>query len=195
MRAHAVAAVPKPGATDVEGRELTEEERIAQARQEVTRRIKSLGAAGKLRAAVAELAGLARLGVQPDTQAATALLSACASRGDMELASTVFEELFGGFLQPDEVTFAVLLRGYGGKNPPQWEAIDAVLTRMKNGYGMQPTAVSFNALLEVCMRTNDLDRGMDVIDRMAAEGATPNEFTEGILSRKRALRSYLKKAF
>lgn len=44
------------------------------------------------------------------------------------------------FLQPDEVTFAVLLRGYGSQSPPAWQSIDTVLTTMKNTYGIEPTA-------------------------------------------------------
>lgn len=55
-------------------------------------------------------------------------------------------------------------------------------------------AVSFNALLEICCRTNDLERGQDVIDRMISNGVVPDEFTEQIVSKKRALRSYLKKS-
>lgn len=54
-------------------------------------------------------------------------------------------------------------------------------------------AASYNALLEVCIRSNDLDRGMDVIDRMDVDGVEPDEFTEAIVSKKRALRSYFKK--
>jgi hypothetical protein len=46
----------------------------------------------------------------------------------------------GDFLQPDEVTFAVLLRGYGSQSPPSWQSIDTVLTTMKNTYGIEPTA-------------------------------------------------------
>lgn len=44
------------------------------------------------------------------------------------------------FLQPDEVTFAVLLRGYGGSDPPAWVKIDATLTRMRQQYDIVPTA-------------------------------------------------------
>ena len=42
-----------------------------------------------------QLAEMARLGVQPDNIAATALLDACARNRKMEMASSVFEELFG----------------------------------------------------------------------------------------------------
>lgn len=48
--------------------------------------------------------------------------------------------LAGDFLQPDEITFAVLLRGYGNQNPPDWQQIDTVLTQMKMTYGLEPSA-------------------------------------------------------
>lgn len=47
---------------------------------------------------VTELAEMAKMGVQPDTQAATALLDACARNGKMDMAMTVFEEIFGTLL-------------------------------------------------------------------------------------------------
>lgn len=58
----------------------------AQVRADVTRKIKKLGRDGKPREAVAELAAMARLGVQPDTLAATALVDACARNGKMDMA-------------------------------------------------------------------------------------------------------------
>lgn len=73
----------------------TEEERVKEVRQGVTRRIKALGAEGKVREAIKELAGLAQVGVQPDTQAATALVAACVKNGNMDMAQGVFDELFG----------------------------------------------------------------------------------------------------
>ncbi|PNH10376.1 hypothetical protein TSOC_002919 [Tetrabaena socialis] len=121
-----------------EAAEQSEEERTASARAEVTRRIKTLGAAGRVRDAITALAGLANLGIQPDTRAATALVQACSR--DMELAQSIFEEMFGEFLVPDEVSFAVLLRGYGGLTPPAWPRIDATLTSMRMKYGIEPTA-------------------------------------------------------
>ena len=51
--------------------------REREVRQQVTRRIKTLGQQRKFKEAVQELASLATLGIQPDTQAATALLAAC----------------------------------------------------------------------------------------------------------------------
>jgi len=44
----------------------------------------------------------------------------------------------GDFLAPDEVVFAVLLRGYGNASPPDWAKIDATLTTMQLKYGLVP---------------------------------------------------------
>ena len=60
----------------------------------MTRRIKQLGRQGRPKEAIRELASLSKLGLQPDTTAATALVDACSLR-DVELAQSVFDELFG----------------------------------------------------------------------------------------------------
>jgi pentatricopeptide repeat protein len=55
--------------------------------------------------------------------------------------------------------------------------------------------VSYNALLEVCLRTNDMTRGCDVLDRMAAEGVEPDDFTGELCAKKRVLRAHYRKTF
>lgn len=99
-------------------------------RQEVTRRVVDLGASNKPKEAVRELAAMARMGVQPDTVAGTALVHACARNGKMEMAQSVFDELFGSMLAPDAVTFTVLVRGYGSEDPPRWGTIANLLSSM-----------------------------------------------------------------
>lgn len=56
-------------------------------------------------------------------------------------------------------------------------------------------AESYNALLEICYKSNDSDRALDVIDRMANDEVDPDDFTYEIVSRKRTWRSYLRKQF
>lgn len=70
-------------------------EQVIKARTEVTRRIKALGRQGKPKEAINELTSLARMGIQPDVIAATALISACTNNRNMDMAMTVFDELFG----------------------------------------------------------------------------------------------------
>lgn len=168
---------------------------ITQVRAEVTRRIKALGRAGKPREAVTQLAEMARLGVQPDMLAATALVDACARNGKMEMAQSVFDELFGEFLKPDDVAFAVLVRGYGDMDPPRWSSISGLLNLMDRQFGLAPTTVIYNVLLDICARTNDEERGFEVIRRMEAAGVEPDDMTEMAVKNRKSLRSYLRKAF
>jgi pentatricopeptide repeat protein len=56
-------------------------------------------------------------------------------------------------------------------------------------------AVCFNKLLEVCVRTNDMDRGLDVLDRMADDDVVPDDYTLEVVKRKRVLRSHISKLF
>lgn len=208
-KASAKAAAEPPPPQQQEDDE-DDEPTPAQVLAQVTRRIRDHGKAGRIRDAIAELASLSSKGLQPDRLAATALVAACAARPtpqNMTVAEGVFEELFGDggdeegegdgegpLLRPDEVTFAVLLRGYGAANPPLWPKIDATLGRMRRAFGIEPTATSYNALLEVCVRTGDMDRAMDVVDRMADDGVAPDAQTALVCARKRALRAYARKA-
>lgn len=44
----------------------------------------------------------------------------------------------GNGLEPDEITFAILLRGYGNQKPPAWSQITRLLSLMVADYGCQP---------------------------------------------------------
>ncbi|KAL4458576.1 hypothetical protein ABPG75_013441 [Micractinium tetrahymenae] len=168
----------------------------SQVRAETTRRIKTLGREGKPREAVAELANMAKLGIQPDTLAATALLDACARNGKMEMARSVFEELFDGLLDPDEVVFAVLLRGYGTAGErPLWNEISSTLQLMERKHGIAPTTVTFNVLLETCTKHNDEERAAEIMGRMLVAGVEPDEFTLEAVRPRRSMRSLLKRNF
>ena len=164
-----------------------------QLRSEVTRRIKNLGRQGKVKEAIKELANMARLGVQPDTLSATALVDACVRSRKMDMAESVFEELFGELLVPDEVAFMVLIRGYGDEYPPRWTSIATVLSSMEHTYGILPTVLTYNTLLEVCSKTNDEDRGVEIIDRMQDAGVVPNDLSFEAVRQRKSLRSMLKK--
>ncbi|EIE21165.1 hypothetical protein COCSUDRAFT_57081 [Coccomyxa subellipsoidea C-169] len=161
----------------------------------VTRRVKELGRAGKAREALQQLAEMARLGVQPDPMLGTALVDACARSGQMQMAQAAFEELFDALLEPDDVTFAVLVRGYGEAEPPQWLAISGLLSKMQSKFNLKPSTATFNVLLEVCARTKDLTRGYEVIERMERAGVLPDEQSVEAVKNRRALRTHLKRTF
>jgi hypothetical protein len=68
---------------------LQEADRSPKVLMEVTKRIKELGRAGRPRDAVMELAQMAKMGVQPDKLAATALLDACMRNNKVDMAESV----------------------------------------------------------------------------------------------------------
>lgn len=178
--------VPKAAVSD---------EAATKARAEVTKRITELGRRGKPKEAINELTNLAKMGIQPDTQAATALLSACVANRNVDMAMNVFEELFGGFVEPDDVAFSVLIRGMGQSNPPDWTSIAQLLSRMQNEYDVPMSVNVYNALLELCAQSNDVTRAEELLDKMAGQGIEPNSFTQKAVENKRALRSALRRVF
>ena len=54
-------------------------------------------------------------------------------------------------------------------------------------------AASYNALLEICYKSNDSDRALDVIDRMADDDVEPDDITWDLTAKKRQWRSYMRK--
>ena len=64
-------------------------------RRDVTKKIKALGRSKKPKEAVAQLQILADANLEPDRQAATALIDACARNGAMTMAQKAFDQLFG----------------------------------------------------------------------------------------------------
>jgi pentatricopeptide repeat protein len=168
-------------------------EETTRIRSEVTRRIKNFGRQGKVKDAIKELTNMARMGVEPDTLSATALIDACVRSNKLEMAESVFEELFGDLLIPDEVAFMVLVRGYGDQYPPQWSQIASTLSVMEHTYDIEPTILTFNTLLEVCSKTNDEDRGVEIIDRMDDQGVVPNDGSFEAVKNRKSLRGRLKK--
>lgn len=177
----------------VHGSSLVDNDDETRIRTEVTRRIKSLGRQGRVKDAIKELTNMARLGVSPDTLSATALIDCCVRANKMDMAESVFDELFGELLVPDEVAFTVMIRGYGDELPPRWTSIASVLSMMEHTYGIEPTVLTYNTLLEVCSKTNDEDRGIEIIDRMQEAGVEPNEYSLEAVRQRKSLRSLVKK--
>ena len=63
-------------------------------------------------------------------------------------------------IQPDEVLFSVLIRAHGAAaGGPPWGDISSLLGRMKHTWGLPPSTVTYNTLLEICAATNDYERG------------------------------------
>ncbi|CAI5515852.1 unnamed protein product [Closterium sp. Naga37s-1] len=189
----------------------------ARVRAEVSRRIRQLGREGNASAAVELFTQMQADGIAPDAMAATALIDCCVRCGELARAERTFFNLFSkapasttsspsssssdsdvgrtANLVPDAVAVGVLLRAYGRKSPPQWAKIQQLLTRMELDFGMQPSTAIFNELMDICARDNAVDRGVQLLDRMAEAGVEPDAFTFEAVKRRRTLRSHFKKLF
>ncbi len=53
----------------------------------------------------------------------------------------------------------------------------------------------YNVLLGICARTNDEERGYEIINRMNAAGVAPDAGTTEAVKNRKSLRSYLKKSY
>ena len=127
--------------------------------------------------AVDLLVSLGRAGIEPDLLASTTCLGACVAAGKMDLALKVFEEVFDKrVVEPDEVVFTELIRGYLASSPPSWTRAMNTLDRME-AFDVTPGALSYNILLAKCADDNELERAEDIVDRMADEGVEPDRFT------------------
>ena len=56
-------------------------------------------------------------------------------------------------------------------------------------------AAVFNCLLEVCARTNDQERGYNIIEQMEKAGCIPDEYTVEAVAKRKVLRSHLRRVF
>jgi len=164
---------------------------------QATRKIQQHGRDRQPNLAIRTLADLANSGIQPDRIAATAVIDACVGSNKMDLAENVFNELFGksDFMEPDEVTYAILIKGYGQDIAhPQWGKIKQILQAMEAA-GVAFTTTTYNTLLEICSVCNDWQRGMQVLDEMADRDVAPDQMTLEIIKKRKVLRAHCKKLF
>ena len=50
-------------------------------------------------------------------------------------------------------------------------------------------------MLDICSRTRDEQRGIDIIDMMHSAGLQPDDFTLDIVKQRKVLRSHLKRVY
>lgn len=128
-------------------------------------------------------------------------------RNDTQREQGVFNELFGSgqrsFLEPDEVVYCVLIKGYSSRvdisgkvlsGEPQWNKIRGVFRAMEEN-GVTMTSATFNTLLSVCVDANDTERAAEVMDQMYDTGVLPDQNTFEIVRHKKNMRAHFKRVF
>jgi pentatricopeptide repeat protein len=100
------------------------------------------------------------------------------------------------FVEPDDVVFAILIQGVGKASvPPDWTTAAQILSRMRDRFDVPMTTTVYNALLELCVKSNDVSRAEDLLVRMRGDELQPDEHTQRIMESKRAFRTALRRAF
>jgi pentatricopeptide repeat protein len=166
--------------------------------KDTTKLITMLGRKGRSKQALNTLVSMVESGIQPDTPIITALLDACSKNPDVQIAQHVFENVFGGsnpLLIPDEQTFRALLECHLRSYPPSWAAASWILQVAETQFNLIPSNISYNCLLEACVRTNDLYRSQEIIARMASHGICPDKTTRDCVRSRKAFRCQIKRSF
>mmetsp|Transcript_28327 Transcript_28327/g.53958 ORF Transcript_28327/g.53958 Transcript_28327/m.53958 type:complete len:241 (-) Transcript_28327:1209-1931(-) len=168
----------------------------ARVRADVTKRIVKLGNTNNPREALLAMEDMQRSGIDPDLKAVSALLGVCFKCGESELAQKVYNEMVSkGTVEPDEIIFSTMLRGYAENKPPQWKQVYGMLNNMKSKFGICPTITSFNPLLAIAVRSDDPEIAFKLIDLMAASDLVPDEKSWELVRRRKMMRLHFKKAF
>lgn len=180
--------------SDVETQQL-QQTNDAEVRVQVSRKIRQFGKTGKLKSAIEAVRKMQDSGVAPDNVLITSLMDCCIRSKNISMAEDVFNSMFTETLRPDAITFTVLFRAYGTQDPPQWIKIQQLLGRMEMDFDIVPTTSVFNELIDVCSRINDVEKGMDYIERMQALKLEPDWFTFEAIKRRKTLRAHFRKVF
>ena len=91
------------------------------------------------------------------------LIDGCVRNGALDRAWETFDALRQRGLEPDAVTFSVLMRACGMRY--ESERAIGLLEEMEQ-YSLQPTRVTFNALIYACRRADMFDRAAHYFSRM-----------------------------
>ena len=159
----------------------------------LTKKVTAAGRAKRPEDAVAAVAEAAAAGVPPDARLGAALIDACVGANRLDLAQASFKAVFDdGGVAPDEAAFVALLRGCARADPPRWAEAGRVLASMP-ARGVQPGAASYNALVAAAGAAGDTERGLAVLAQMVAARVPPDAGTAVAVSKRRTLRSALRK--
>lgn len=112
---------------------------------DATKRMRERARAGDSSTAMDELVKLTEQGIHPDITAVSTCLSACAKAGDDERADAIFKEVFeegGGILEPNEMSFALLIKAHLNRQSPNWAKAARLMGAMRHHFAINPTATT-----------------------------------------------------
>eukprot|EP00932_Pfiesteria_piscicida_P011193 SRR837773.22307.p1 GENE.SRR837773.22307~~SRR837773.22307.p1 ORF type:complete len:478 (-),score=172.61 SRR837773.22307:188-1621(-) len=134
--------------------------------------IKGHCARGDLEQALQLLGRMQRRGIAPDAVLFNSILDGCAHKQMRTLTEQVLRDMEAAGIAPSAVTLSILVKLYGRCGDLD-AALDAV-DRYPQKYGFSANAQVFTSLMSACIANGELDRALEVFERMAPAGAPPD---------------------
>jgi pentatricopeptide repeat protein len=121
------------------------------------------------------------------------IMDACARSGDMSRIPALLESLTKQGLQPNLITYGIVIKGYCQENRLT-EALQ-VWESMLSTTSFKPDEIMYNTILDGCARKGMYERGMTLLSEMRASGIHPTNFTLSVLVKLASRANFLEKAF
>lgn len=116
--------------------------------------------------------------ISPDVVTYTSVISGYCKLGNMEVASSIFNEMISFGVKPSLITFNVLIDGFG-KSGDMSSAL-SIYEKMLF-LGCLPDVVTFTSLIDGYCRSGKVDQGLRLWDEMNERNLAPNVYTFAIL--------------
>ncbi|XAR69031.1 hypothetical protein NMG60_11000480 [Bertholletia excelsa] len=121
----------------------------------------------------------------PDHIAYTTLISALVKAGSMDRAREVLAEMTRIRVPANRITYNILLKGYCQQL--QIEKAKELMRQMTEGAGIEPDVVSYNTLIDGCIRVDDSAGALNYFNEMRARGIAPTKISYTTLMKAFAL--------
>ncbi|KAG5552421.1 hypothetical protein RHGRI_010484 [Rhododendron griersonianum] len=111
----------------------------------------------------------------PDVVTYTSVVSAYCKLGNMEMASSIYDEMISSGVKPSLITFNVLIDGFGksGDMSSARSTYEKMLC-----CGCLPDVVTFTSLIDGYCRSGKVDQGLKLLDEMNGRNLAPNRLLE-----------------
>ncbi|KAI8558993.1 hypothetical protein RHMOL_Rhmol04G0139500 [Rhododendron molle] len=108
----------------------------------------------------------------------TSVVSGYCKLGNMEMASSIYDEMISSGVKPSLITFNVLIDGFGksGDMSSAHSTYEKMLC-----CGCLPDVVTFTSLIDGYCRSGKVDQGLRLLDEMNERYLAPNVYTFAIL--------------
>lgn len=142
--------------------------------------------------------------IHPNEITFNTVLDACVKAGEMDLAFQFFDEMRESGLQPDNFTYATMIKGIknhqigsqkdyketGSKHRKikmsnsensSLDKVFEILTSCNQGKYVKPDEILFNCVMDACIKFKNLPKAVEVYNEMINMELQPSSITYGIL--------------